>query len=203
MSLHMKNQFKKLPVTKQSQAAFIVFPALIFVLLLILLALFMMRGVSMDEKMSSNTREKSRALEAAQTALSYAEWWLQQPSNATDGLGNSCSGTSSVPKILPATCTKPTVANVQTSSALPAYTTYTLAPSTAPSTGTTPYISTSGGVNVYYANPTYSIYYVGKDSSGRLLYSVYALAYGGNQQAVAAVQSLYYVQPSLLKLGNN
>lgn len=197
----MNTQFKNCITTKKSQKAFIVFPALVFVLLLILLALYMMRGVSMDEKMSSNTREKSRAVEASQTALSYAEWWLQQPNNATDGLGNSCSGTSSVPKILPASCIKPSVANVQISSALPAYTTYILAPSTAPSAGK-PYISTSGGVNVYYANPTYSIYYVGKDSSGRLLYSVYALAYGGNQQAVAAVQSLYYVQPSLLKLGN-
>lgn len=197
----MNTQLKNRISAKKSQAAFIVFPALVFVLLLILLALYMMRGVSMDEKMSSNTREKSRAVEAAQTALSYAEWWLQQPSNANDGLGNSCSGTSSVPKILPASCTKPTVANVQTSSTLPAYTTYTLAPSTAPSAGM-PYISTSGGVNVYYANPTYSIYYVGKDSSGRLLYAVYALAYGGNQQAIAAVQSLYYVQPSLLSLGN-
>lgn len=198
----MNTELKNCITTKKSQKAFIVFPALVFVLLLILLALYMMRGVNMDEKMSSNTREKSRALEAAQTALSYAEWWLQQPSNASDGLGNSCSGTSSVAKVLPASCTKPTVANVQTSSVLPTYTTYTIAPSTAPTTGTTPYISSSGGVNVYYANPTYSIYYVGKDSSGRLLYSVYALAYGGNQQAVAAVQSLYYVQPSLLKLGN-
>lgn len=197
----MHNQFKNCLNTKKTQKAFIVFPALVFVLLLILLALYMMRGVSMDEKMSSNTREKSRAVEAAQTALSYAEWWLQQPNNATDGLGNSCSGTSIVPKILPASCTKPAVASIQTNSILPAYTTYILAPNTAPSAGK-PYISTSGGVNVYYANPTYSIYYVGKDSSGRLLYSVYALAYGGNQQAVAAVQSLYYVQPSLLKLGN-
>ena len=199
MNIQSKNHMAAI----KSQRAFIVFPALVFVLLLILLALYMMRGVSMDEKMSSNTREKSRALEAAQTALSYAEWWLQQPNNATDGLGNSCSGTSSVPKILPSTCTKPAVANVQTNSVLPAYTTYTLAPSTAPATGTAPYISTSGGVNVYYANPVYSIYYVGIDSSGRLLYAVYALAYGGNQQAVAAVQSLYYVQPSLLKAGNN
>lgn len=52
--------------------------SLIFLAVVTVLALSAMRGVGMQEQMASNLREKSRALDAANTALRYREFWISR-----------------------------------------------------------------------------------------------------------------------------
>jgi type IV pilus assembly protein PilX len=171
-------------MNKKTQTGFVLISALIFLVLMIYLGLAMFRGFGLDQIMAGNLREKSRATEAAQAAVNGAEWWLIQPGHAT--IGTTCgAGTQGTnPKIC---------SNVPTlSPALSSYFVYTPANMT---------ISTTGGVGTYSAAPQYYIYYLGADSKGRFMYTVTAQAQGGNQNAVATLQTVYRVGCLVCDLG--
>lgn len=160
---------------------------LIFLLIMTMLGLSMFSGFTLDQTMAGNHREKSRAFDAAQTALSYAEYWLVQPSNATLGvLCSSSSGMSSTPQI----CTN----NLLTS------------PTTLPwgvGTNYTPagmsLLSTD--IGFYAAQPTLYIQNVGATTAGKY-YLLTTAAQGGNDSAVAVLQSVYLVSVQTSDLGN-
>ena len=61
--------------------------SLIILLLLTILMVGMVRSAISQDTMTGNSREKARALRAAQTAMSYAEWWIKQ----NNGLPASCA----------------------------------------------------------------------------------------------------------------
>lgn len=166
---------------KKPQGGFVLVTALIFLILMIYLGLAMFRGFGLDEMMAGNLREKSRATEAAQTAIDAAESWLMQPGNATAGVACAlgaqpiqvCSGT-------PGLQTFTTFIN---STVLP--------------------VNTSGGAGNYYTNPIYSIYYLGLDPGGKpgnMLFTITAQASGGNKNAMATLQTVYRVGPKVRDL---
>jgi type IV pilus assembly protein PilX len=61
--------------------------ALLLLLVMTILGIAMFRTFGMQERIAGNTREKQRALHAADSAEAYAEWWLtsQGGVNATGG----------------------------------------------------------------------------------------------------------------------
>jgi type IV pilus assembly protein PilX len=65
--------------------------ALLLLLVMTILGIAMFRTFGMQERIAGNTREKQRALHAADTAEAYAEWWLTTANGAHATTGNLCS----------------------------------------------------------------------------------------------------------------
>jgi len=168
---------------------FVLIAALAMLLMLTLLSLGMFRSLGLEERIAGNTREKADAFYAAQSALQNAEAWL---SAGNAGEATACSATS--PSPTPQICSVPTTLPQQTLATTLWNTTY----------GTTfvpPVVVINGNVQAqmtaaqYYANPQYSITLLGKDPSNANanLYQITAQGFGGTQNSVAVVQSVYSV----------
>jgi type IV pilus assembly protein PilX len=172
------------------QKGFILIVSLIFMAIMSMLAIYMFSGFTMDETLSGNHREKSRSLDAAQTALDYADNWLGQSGNTYTGnwiTGTTCTTTSSTPVICSNALTNPTT--------LP-WTSYT---------GFTPsgmVVNAAGGIGTYAANPNLYIQYLGTTNANppTAMYQVTATAQGGNTSAAAVVQAVYQVTAASIDL---
>lgn len=178
---------------RSDQRGFVLVTGLLFIVVLTLLGLAMFRGSGLMDRISANTRDKQRALEAAESALQYGEWWL---GNGGGGVGKPCSG------IVDAAI----VANIHTcSNALPAA--YATAP--IPFQNSYSYeppglqvVAGGGGMStvpgsqdVRYANlPGFYIEYLGLNSDGsKQYYQVTAYGSGGLAATAAVVRSTYSV----------
>ena len=64
--------------------------ALLLLIVVTILAVGLFRSFGLDEKIAGNVREKHRAVNAAETAEEYAEWWLAT-GNAGTGTGVVCA----------------------------------------------------------------------------------------------------------------
>jgi type IV pilus assembly protein PilX len=67
--------------------------ALLLLMVLTIIALSMFRSFATQEHVAGNMREKERSLLAAESAQQYAEWWLNQGSNAAVGSITCAAGT--------------------------------------------------------------------------------------------------------------
>ncbi len=168
------------------QKGFILVVSLIFMAVMSILAIYMFSGFTTDAVLSANSREKSRAQDAAQSALDNAALWLGSGANTYNGAtwttGVACGGPNAAAVI----CSNP----LTTPATLPwpSYTTFT-------PTGMT--VNASGGAaNIYAANTQYYIQYLGQAPGGTsaALYQVTATAQGGNVTATSVVQAVYLVQ---------
>ena len=168
---------------------FILIAGLLTLLVISMLAVAMLRGFGVQDRMAGNTRDKLRAFAVAQSTLQYGEWWLQQ---GNGGTGAGCVGVSTVDGMQ--VCASPLVE-----------------PATLPWPTRTEYrpaqlsVSAEGGLDArnhvnYYASPGLHISYLGfsKDGSAQL-YKVSAFAYGGRGDTAVAVQSTYQVMSSGIK----
>lgn len=170
-------------------------------LLLVVLTLFaigMFRSFGLQEKIAANTRDKQRALEAAQSALQYGEWWLGQGNGST---GIPCTGVNS----------GNTLANMRVCS------TALATPSTLPwgvgSTYLPPFMTANGGGGMagasspagdinYAGVPGLYINYIGMSPNGLAqLYQVTAYGFGGDATTAAVVQSTYRISSGAKDLG--
>lgn len=155
---------------------FVLVVSLIFLAVLAIIITGLARNTWLQEAMTGGTREKIRAENAAQTAVRYAEYWLNLTGNAT--VGTNCA-TGAI-----ATQVCANAVNITSNTPpLSAYTEY------AP---TVLSVSSSGGSNTYYKAPGYHIQYLGQNtSSSKVLYLITAYGYGGNPNAVAVIQSVF------------
>ncbi len=166
------------------QQGFVLITGLLFLVVLTLLSLSMFRSVNVQESIAGNTREKQRAFETAQSALTYAEWWLSQ------GGGNvmDCVGVNMATDL-----TKMRVCSVPLSD-----------PQTLPWSIRTDYqppsmaINPAGGMAAggdinYKAMPGLYISYLGVNAtdSQSLVYQATGFGYGGSATAATVVQSTY------------
>lgn len=157
------------------QCGMILVTALLMLIVVTLLAVSMFRSFGLDEKIAGNTREKQRALNAAETAEQAAEYWL---ANGNGSPGVSCSG--------PASNVSQVCSNALTSATtLPWGVGTTYAP-------TAMTFSTSGGQGTYYQTPAYYIQYLGISPNGTL-YQIDAVGYGGSPDTAAVVESTYAI----------
>ena len=79
--------------------------ALLLLLVLTMLGVGMFRSFGLQERIAGNTRERQRALHAAATAQSYAEWWLTSDGGANAQVGGDCTNLGAV--TTPQICTQP------------------------------------------------------------------------------------------------
>jgi len=172
------------------QSGMVLVTSLLLLIVVTLLAVGMFRSFGIDEKIAGNVREKQRALNAAETAEQYAEYWL-----ATVG------GT-------PITCAAPFV------SVNPGQVCNNLLanPAQIPWPAGVNYIPTvtsamnvtgvNGGQGAYYKNPAFYIAFLGLSPSGLgTIYQIDAVGYGGSVDTAAVVEATYIVQSSTKDLG--
>jgi type IV pilus assembly protein PilX len=176
---------------RHHQRGVVLVTSLIILVITSLLAIYMFGGFTDDEKISGNTREKARAVDAAYASLNQAQFWLGQPNNAYAGdwvTGQPCSANLSAPVVC--------------SNALADPTTFPWAASVQPTLGGME-VNAAGGVGTYAEGTRYYIQYLGTVgvNPGSGMYRVTAAAVGGNANAVAVQQAVFQVSTDSQDIG--
>lgn len=185
------------------QRGFVLIASLLLLIVVTILALNMFRSFGVQEKIAGNVREKQRALQVAESAQQYAEYWLlnYEVSNASaNGLVDytaSCSGLTAVGQS-PQICENDLATSV-----------------TAGSTSVVPWMiggsevgflynsannalqqSTTPGASTFYGLPRFYISYLGQspDGNGSAIYRIDAWGYGSSTSTVSEVESVYEIE---------
>jgi len=88
----------------RSQRGVVLISSLLLLLVVTIMALSMFRSFGMQEKIAGNVREKQRALQSANSAQQYAEWWLANQSGAVFAVS---MGSGSAADVVCTTCGEP------------------------------------------------------------------------------------------------
>jgi type IV pilus assembly protein PilX len=191
-----------------AQRGFILVTGMLFLVVMTLLALAMFRGTGLMDRISANARDKQRSFEAAQSALQYAEWWLNNhPPGTTTGpcnTGNLISG-DTVGNIH--VCAQALPSDFLTAMPWPNAFTYTppnlaVLGSGAAAGGQVTSGDTASDV-IYYKLPGFYLEYVGVSSTkGGNVYRITAYGYGGDANTMSIVRSTYRL-PSTYGTGSS
>jgi type IV pilus assembly protein PilX len=185
--------------TRARERGMVLVTALLMLVVVTLIALAMFRSVGLDEKMAGNLREKQRALNAAETAEQYAEFWLANGGSASS-VPIPCTGmmTASTAQVctnyIPSAAVLPWVSSTGTTVGV----TYTpIAPSLFN-------VNTTPAMGTYYQQPQYYITYLGQTVGGLgKIYQIDAAAWGALPDTLAVVETTYIVQTAVQDLGSN
>lgn len=185
--------FANKQVNKQHGVALIA--SLLIMLLMTIIALSVFRGNNLMEKIAGNTREKQRALQSAQNALIYGEYWLNTASAAllTPVAATACVGAAiTTLQVCPST-NLATASNMSTL-ALYKYSSPGVTFASTPTAGGLANATPLSDIK-YSQQPAIYIAYLGTLSGTTSpIYQVTAIGYGGNggnNGTVAIVQSVY------------
>lgn len=170
----------------QKEGGFVLIASLLMLIVMTLLAVSMYHSFNEQENIASNTKEKGRAFQIAQSTLQYAEYVLEHDGPGLPAASN-CPSTTALDSIT--ICSNAVNIVTPTSASNPmklgngmSYT--SMAPAIT--------ISTTGGNQTYYAPPQFYLEYLGAaPNAGGQIYQVTALGYGSTPNAVAVVQSTY------------
>jgi type IV pilus assembly protein PilX len=179
------------------QRGMVLVTSLLLLIVVTILAISMFRSFGLDEKIAGNVREKQRALNAAETAEQYAEYWL------ASGNGAAVACTGLVASTVGQVCTVP-LASFTTSLPWTVGVTYLPNAPTATNSTPTPMPLATSGQGTYFYTPMFYITYLGATGTGNgKIYQIDAAAYGGSPDTAAVVESTYLVQSSVSCLGCN
>ncbi|MGJ7544995.1 pilus assembly PilX family protein [Variovorax sp. LT1R16] len=169
---------------RAAQQGIALITSLLILVIVTLVAVSMYRSFGLQEKITGNTLEKQRSLLAADSALRYAEWWINQ---GNTGTGSACAGVQANMKICSNALGTPAV--------LPWTSRYEYKPpSMTVLAGGGLNTATSGVVgDVNYATtPSLYISYLGIGPDGKsMLYQVTGVGYGGSTTSASVLQSTY------------
>ena len=182
------------------QDGFVLLSSLLLLVVVTILALAMFRSFGLDEKIGGNVREKARALNAAESAQQYAEWWLSQGNGST---GITCN--SVVSSAVGQVCANPIgttnaayLAVPWTSNGTAVGVTYTPPNKTLTSTAA----GSAATPGSYYTAPVFYIQYLGLTPAGNgSVFKIDAVGYGGSPNAISIVESTYAVVSGVKDLG--
>lgn len=185
-------------MSRRGARGYTLITGMLILLVLTLLALAMFRSAGLQERIAAGTRDKQRAIEAAQSALHYGEWWLKQGNmptsvSCTDVNNGNVLGNMRV-------CSNP----ITSPATLPwsAGSTYSLPSMTANGGGGLAEASSPAGDINYVAPPGLYISYLGLNGAGLAqLYQVTAYGYGGDATTATVVQSTYQLVSGAKDLG--
>ena len=172
-------------------SGFVLVASLLMLLLVSILTVSMGKNTGLQELITGNHREKTRALQSAEAALNYAELWLNQASNNSPPPHSICSSFIIDKPVAPKVCDNPLL----TPTILPWTSTGVVG---GPQVGVTysppnmPDPEITGGVGTYYAYPVFYIQFIGISSTtAGNMYKITAYGYGGDKTSIAMVQSIF------------
>lgn len=174
--------------------------ALLLLLVTTILGIAMFRSFGLLERIAGNTREKQRALGAAESAQTYAEWWLTSNSGLNATAGVTCATS-------PATAT--VCSNVLASPASLPWS----AGAVSYNPGNTMTVGAAGTAGDYVSAPLFYISFLGtsydpNSQTTTNTYQIDAAGYAGTSNSTAVVEDTYNVsvtytsQDSLTKFQN-
>jgi type IV pilus assembly protein PilX len=187
----------------RAQRGIALITSLLLLLIITLLALSMFRSFGIQGRIAGNTREKERALHAAEAAQQYAEYWLWS-------VGSTYS-----PTVCNSTANNLLNANVGSAGQICSNTLTSV--TTVPWTvggqqvgveynpGFALDIQAAGAVAGSYAQiPMFYIATLGTNATGNAtIYQIDAVGYGGNSNTVAVVESTYEVGSGVNNVSQN
>jgi len=174
------------------QRGMVLVTALLLLIVVTILAVGMFHSFGLDEKIGGNVREKQRALNAAETAEEYAEYWLASGNGAA---AVTCTGV--VAASVGQSCTNPLASPTSVVNGTWQYNGANVGVTYTPTALTTMSVTTSGGQGTYYYTPAFYITYLGTAPSGTgSIYQIDAVGYGGSPDTAAVVEATYLVQQS-------
>lgn len=177
-------------ISETSQRGMVLVTSLLLLIVVTLLAVGLFRSFGLDEKIAGNMREKHRALNAAETAEQFAEYWLAHGNSST---GVAC--TAPVPSATTQVCSNLLANPIQ----LPWAARVDYIPTVTSAMSVTGVL---GGQNAYYAAPSFYIAYLGPSPTGLgSLFQIDAVGYGGSADTAAIVEATYLVSSSVKDLG--
>lgn len=192
---------------QRKQRGFVLIAAMIMLIVLALMAVELYHNFTIQQNMTSNTKEKGRAFQMAQSTLQYAEYQLLNNGLNVQAVGN-CTAPPQNPSQL-VICNSQSPVNIAPpSQGQPMLMTngMTFSP-TSSNSNINVQFSTTGAQDSYFQPPQYFIQYLGNGltstcpSSPSQLYLNTALAYGGTGGTVAVVQSTYQLQTTVCNTG--
>jgi type IV pilus assembly protein PilX len=192
--------------TRSLQHGMALIAAMLLLLVITILGVGMFHSFGIQERIAGNTREKHRALHAAETTQVHVENTLKgnQGANATTGVVCAASVVAEVPPAIQI-CTN-TLASVATNMAtLP----LNIGGTEADVTYTPPGITVgSNSSNVYFELPRYYVSFINGSYNQTTgvstnTYTIDALGYGGTANSMAEVESTYIVNVTYTTQGNN
>ena len=160
--------------------------ALLLLLVTTMLGVAMFRSFGFLESVAGNTREKQRALHAAESAQTYAEWWLGAANGLNATTGSTCNA-------LVSTSTSWTVCS--NAMANPATVPWTAGMLYTPNGMTT---GSAGTIGNYASQPAFYVTFLSTTPIAGIngtttTYQVDALGYGGTTNSAAVAESGYTV----------
>jgi type IV pilus assembly protein PilX len=184
----------------RAQRGMVLVSSLLLLIVVTIIALSMFRSFGIQEKIAGNVREKQRALQAAVSAQTFAENWLENYPGTASSL---CAGTlnANIGQVQICSNTLPSsVADVTVVPWAVGQTTYTppnmlvqAASVNAASVDAATYYGT------YTAPPAFYVSDMGASTDSAFpgeIYQIDAVGYGGNSNTVAEVESTYVVYTS-------
>jgi type IV pilus assembly protein PilX len=170
----------------RKERGFVLIASLLMLIVMTLLAVSMYHSFNEQENIASNTKEKGRAFQIAQSALQYGEFTLRQNGASLPAAVN-CANTTPLTTLT--ICSNSPYIENPSSSSNPMTIGNSMQYTSMEPTIT---LSTTGGNNTYYADPQVYLEYLGVAPGGLgQIYQVTALGYGSTPNAVAVVQSTY------------
>jgi type IV pilus assembly protein PilX len=187
--------------SRRRERGMVLVTSLLLLLLLTILAASMFRGFGVEEHIAGNLREKQRALNAAETATQYAEWWLTSADNIN--LVGNCSS-----PLLNANVHEGMICQL---SPKQVGLNVTQVPWQDPLNGgeigvsyqaPTMNVNVVAGVNTLLSPPRFYISLLGPSATGHgNIYQIDSWGYGASTNAVAVVESTYLVDLGVKDLG--
>ena len=174
---------RPIPTLRARERGMALVASMLLSLVMVILAAALFRCFGLQEQSAGNTREKQRALHAATSAQTYADWWLAAGAGANATAGGECSSVTATPRV----CSNP----MHSAASLP----WSAGVSYTPPMLT---VADPGVANAYYAAPSFYIAFLSNSYDGPTgtqtnLYQVDAQGYAGTRDAAAVVESAYSV----------
>jgi len=184
---------RRAPRRARREQGFILVTGLLFLVVMTLVGLALFRSTGLLDRLTTNTRDKQRSFEAAQSAMEYGVWWLGTPGGGAQG---SCASNSGATVASIKVCTEAlgatlsTLANVEATNSWVnrafAYTPATMTVATGAGMN-------SAGTDVnYYKAPGVYIENLGLSSDGKSqFYQLSSYGYGGDSNTVSVVRATF------------
>jgi len=178
--------------THRSARGMALISALLLLVVMTVLGVAMFRSFGTLERIAGNTREKQRALSAATSAQTFAEWWLMSSGGINSTAGTSCpAGAVTAPATIQV-CSS-ILANARRPDLWPSWMNYTPPMMQVNSTSV-------GGFDNYVQQPAFYISFLGGAYDNNQLggtqtssYQIDAAGYAGSLNSVAVAESTYNV----------
>jgi type IV pilus assembly protein PilX len=178
----MRAHISRAPAIQRGMA---LISAMLLLIVVTILAISMFRSYGIQEKIAGNVREKQRALNAAVSAQQYAEWFLTN---------NGLPATIACPAGFVPTVQICNATINFTTAPWPTGVTFTQFTQNA-GNGVVNVVNANASHDTYFQQPTFYITDLGNPAGGGKgeVYQIDAIGYGGNNNAVAVVESTILV----------